>query len=150
MSEYRQQPDVVPRTNWFARNWKWLVPAGCLLFIVGIGVFVVAIAGVAFTAVKNSTPYGDALRIAQANPELAEALGTPMETGWSNSGTIRLNNDDGFADITVPLTGPKGKAKLQVRGTKTDGKWTYDILRAEVEGGKTVDLLERAAHPTEP
>ncbi|HEX7151517.1 MAG TPA: cytochrome c oxidase assembly factor Coa1 family protein [Thermoanaerobaculia bacterium] len=142
MSEYQhQQPTVVQRDNWFARNWKWLVPAGCLLLILGLASFAGGILMLAYGSFKQSTPYSDALRRAQANPEVVAAFGEPIEAGMMMGGSIKLENDDGTADFTVPLSGPKGKGKLHVVGTKTDGEWSYGRLVAVLPDHREVDLL---------
>ncbi|HEV2762364.1 MAG TPA: hypothetical protein VGV38_05155, partial [Pyrinomonadaceae bacterium] len=46
-----------PRKNWWGRNWKWVVPTGCLGLLVGVGLFVAAIVFIALSAVKATEVY---------------------------------------------------------------------------------------------
>ena len=34
MEETQYDNQLVPRGNWFKRNWKWAVPVGCLTFFI--------------------------------------------------------------------------------------------------------------------
>ncbi len=135
------QPPGQPQGGWWARNWKWLVPVGCL-GIVALGlIFIAAIVGVVFGAMKSSDAYREALQHARSSPEVQAALGTPIEAGWFLSGHINVENTTGDADITFPISGPKGKAKVHAVATKESGRWNYSTLVVQVEGGKTIDLL---------
>jgi len=132
------------RGNWWSRNWKWFVPAGCLSLIVLFAAFVGSILLVATTAMKSSDVYKDAVAKAQANPAVVEALGTPITTGFFTSGSINTSSNTGDATFSIPLSGPKGKATIQVEARKSAGEWTYSKLLVEVENPqKQIDLLAR-------
>jgi hypothetical protein len=135
-----QQPGQL-QPSWWTRNWKWVVPVGCL-GIVALGlIFVAAIIGVVFGAMKSSDVYRQALQRARNSPEVQSALGTPIEPGWFMSGNINVKNTTGDADITFPISGPKGKANVHAVATKESGRWNYSTLVVQVEGGSTIDLL---------
>lgn len=57
-------------------------------------------------------------------------------------GNIDLQPNSGSADATVPISGPNGEASIKVRGTMTDGTWTYDQMDYALPNGETVNLLE--------
>ena len=57
--------DSKPAPNWWARNWKWLVPAGCLIGVAGVEGFIALIVGLVFGLIKSTTPYQQALARAQ-------------------------------------------------------------------------------------
>jgi len=115
--------------GWFARNWMWAVPSGgCLLVIVLFVVFAGSIFVGVTSLIKESTPYEEALTAAQSNELVIEAIGEPIETHGMMRGTININGDDGSADFNIPITGPKGDAKLMVVARKASGTWTYQVL----------------------
>ena len=138
------------RGSWWSRNWKWFVPAGCLSMIVLFAAFIGSILLVATSAMKSSDVYKDAVAKAQANPEVVEALGTPMTTGFFTSGSINVSGPSGDAKLSIPLSGPKGKATIQVEAKKSAGEWTYSKLVVEVENPqKQIDLLPPGGGPAE-
>ena len=124
----------VPRPNWWSRNWKWFVPAGCLTFVVLIAAFVAAIVLIVFGALKSSDAYKTAVARAKSNPQVIEALGTPIEEGMFLSGKTNVDGSSGEADLTIRISGPEGKGKIYAIATKRAGRWTYSTLEVEVEG----------------
>jgi hypothetical protein len=145
--ETATQPQPPPR-GWWSRNWKWFLPTGCclgtLLAIVmavalfGVGIFSI-ISGVS-AILKSSEPYQTAVARAKADEKVIAALGTPISEGFP-SGSINTNNDAGDADMSIPLTGPKGKGTVYVVGTRTAGTWTYSKMSVTIAGtNETIDL----------
>lgn len=137
----------IEHKGWFRRNWLWVVPVGgcltlILLMIFGVGA---AIFGVS-KALTGSQPYKDAIYEASHNQEIIELLGEPIESDGIMSGSISVENDNGRANISVPIKGPKGKAKVFVIGEKIDGQWYYSemyVKHAIAEDiGREIDLLE--------
>jgi hypothetical protein len=142
--DYTQPPQTSqPRRGWWSRNWKWFVPVGCLSVIVLFLAFAGAIVAVVFGAIKSTDAYTTALNTARQDPRVIEALGTPIEPGFFVTGNVNVNNDTGTASIDFPISGPKGKAKVHTTASKEHGKWIYSMMEARVEGGPTIDLLNR-------
>ena len=81
--------------TWWGRNWKWVVPAGCLVPVL----FVLLIAGAAFSLMKHSAAYANALDTARADCAVRQALGTPIEAGWLVSGSVSVNGPSGHAEL---------------------------------------------------
>ena len=135
------QPPQLPRPSWFRRNWKWVVPVGCLvpvLACVGLGALIVSLV---FGLIKSSDPYRDALSAAKTNTEVRTLLGDPIEAGFLVSGNIQTSNSNGSADLSIPISGAKGSATIYVTGTKTAGVWTYSVLKVTPSTvGTTIDL----------
>ena len=134
-----------PPPGWWSRNWKWVVPTGCftgcLASIALAFTFGAAIVALVFGAFKSSDAYKTAVARAKAHPAVVEALGTPIEEGLFLSGKTNVNGPSGEADLSVPLSGPKGKGTLYVVATKTAGQWTYQTLVFEVaQSGHRIDL----------
>ena len=113
----------------------------CLLLAVavfGVGIFSI-ISGVS-AVLKSSEPYQTAVARAKADEKVIAALGTPISEGFP-SGSVNTNNDAGDADMSIPLTGPKGKGTVYVVGTRTAGTWIYSKLSVTIAGtDETIDL----------
>ena len=136
-------PPPWPRKSWFERNWKWFVPSGCLTLIVLFLAFVAAIFGIVETSFRSSGPYTHALAQAQANSQVSEKLGQPLKPGWLVSGSINVNGDSGDADISIPISGPRGKGEIYVVANKIAGEWQYKTLQVAVDGQQDrIDLLQ--------
>lgn len=147
----------VENRSWWSRNWKWVVPVGCLVPLLLIGGCVASIFMVATTAMKSSDVYKDALLQAQSNSEVVEALGSPITAGYFTGGSINTNGPSGDAAFSIPLSGPKGKGTIQLEAKKSGGEWTYSTLVVDIENPKKrIDLLagsepgEAAQDETEP
>ena len=143
-------PGTAPRPGWWSRNWKWFVPAGCLTMVLLVAAFITAIVLIVFSAMKSSDAYKTAVARAKANPEVIEALGTPIEEGMFLSGKTNVEGSSGEADLTIPISGPKGKGKIYAIATKSAGRWTYSTLEVEVAGREERINLNAGAEKTEP
>lgn len=135
-------------TNWWQRNWKWFVPTVAIGGIALIAGGIALILSLVFGLMKNSEPYQTALARATTSVEVRAALGTPITTGFFVTGEINLNNDDGVAKLSIPISGPEGAATIDVQATKTSGRWNYSrLLVTLADGGRKVDLTAEANQP---
>jgi hypothetical protein len=133
--------------GWWSRNWTWVVPVGCLAPLVvccgGIGLLVTFV----FGAIKSSEPYREAVARTRASPALQAELGQPIQPGFLPTGSISTavnvpGGETGHADLSIPVSGPKGAATLRVVAEKLDGEWKYTTLEALVPGRqRPIDLL---------
>jgi Cytochrome oxidase complex assembly protein 1 len=130
----------------FGCSWLVVIPVGCLgVLLLGVAFVAVIVAGV-FGVLKSSDVYKEALSRAQANPAVTEALGTPVEAGFLLTGSINVSNGGGDADISIPISGPQGKATIHAVAVKESGTWVYSVLEVTVEGtGESIDLLGEEA-----
>ncbi len=136
-------PPPPPKPSWWSRNWKWMIPVGCLGLLVAITGFIAALAAFVFGTMKSTDVYQQAVTIARSHPAVVEALGEPIETGWMLTGNINTTGSSGNADIAIPLHGPQGEATLYAVATKSAGRWEYERLEVEVEGqAERIDLLQ--------
>ncbi|RYD47141.1 MAG: hypothetical protein EOP85_06030, partial [Verrucomicrobiaceae bacterium] len=123
-----------PPPGWWARNWKWAVPA-CLVSVVAMFVGFIFLLFFTITGfMKSSEPYKVAMSRANASAQIQEALGTPVESGIFMTGNISTSGAGGRASIAIPISGPKGKGSLYVEANKSAGTWTYTTLEARVPG----------------
>lgn len=130
------------RTTWWDRNWKWFVLTTATVLLLGFcAVVALVLAGVS-GMMKSSQAYQVAVETARRDPRLVAALGQPIETGWMVTGSIQVNDDSGQAALSFPLSGPRGKAKVQLEASKSGGQWTFSTLNARLEpDGQILDLL---------
>jgi hypothetical protein len=125
------------------RNWKWFVPAGCLSLLVLFVAFVASIALILFSAMKSTDVYKDALARAKANSVVIEALGSPIAEGFLVSGNTNVNGASGEANLSIPISGPKGKGTIYVAANKSLGRWNYAGLIVEIaKTHQRIDLLQ--------
>lgn len=138
MEEYKEHK------NWFGRNWKWAVPSlGCLGVIIFIIVLTTTMVANLTGFFKDSVPYEVGMENLIKNEFAIEALGEPIEANGMFQGNIRYSDEEGVADLKVPVKGPKGEASLLIIATMTDDVWTYQTMKVSFEDSdETIDLLE--------
>ena len=129
-----------PRRSWWSRNWKWVVPVGCLTPLLLIGGCVAAIVMLVFGMIRSSDPYTDAVARAKSDPRVIQHLGEPIETGWWITGNVKIENDSGTADFALPLRGSRKNGILRVEASKDRGEWVYSLLTVSVDDGPVIDL----------
>jgi hypothetical protein len=138
--------DQAPRRSWWSRNWKWVVPVGCLAPVVvccgGGTLLFVFVSG----ALKSSEPYQEALERAKTNDGVKAQLGEPIEAGFFVSGSVEISGPSGKADLSIPVSGPKGAGTVYVTATKSAGKWQYSTLEfAPKDSQARIDLRPNPA-----
>jgi hypothetical protein len=133
--------DTGPR-NWFGRNWKWLLPVGCLGILVLTVVFAALIATIILSATRSSWACTEGVELARQDPRVIVELGEPIDTGWLVTGSIRVSGPSGRAELAIPLHGPQNSATLYVVAHKQVGQWQFERAEVEVEGkAERIDLL---------
>ena len=135
-------PQPVQPPSWWSRNWKWFVPTGCCLtpLVLG-GAFAAFIIIVVFGAMKQSDVYQTAVARAKADQRVTAALGTPITEGWWLSGSTKVTGGSGEADLSIPISGPKGKGTIYAVATKFAGEWTFLKLAVKIDSsGEMIDL----------
>ena len=144
MNPYAAPVNALPeRTHWWGRNWKWFVPTGCLGMLLLATGLVFVIVNIVFGAMKSSDAYKTALAKVQADPRVVNTLGSPIRDGFFVSGTTNVSGSSGHADLTVPISGPKGKGTIYFVATKFAGEWSFSKLIVEVgKTGERIDLTE--------
>jgi hypothetical protein len=136
--------------NWWTRNWKWFVPTGCLTIVVLFVAFVGSIVVIVFSAIKSTDPYKDAFAKAKMHPAVIEALGSPIKEGFFVSGNTNVNGASGEANLSIPISGPKGKGTIYAKAEKSLGRWSYSDLVVEIQkAGRRIDLLKGPAPPNQ-
>jgi hypothetical protein len=141
-STFNPNPSV-PRPNWFAGNWKWVVPLGIVCAVLLVASFVGFLLYAVESSIQHGWCYKQALARARANPKVIEKFGQPIEPGWLVSGSFNSSGSSGDANIAIPIHGPKAKGTIYVVAKKSAGEWNFETLKVEVEGeSKRIDLLK--------
>ena len=114
-----------PQTSWFDKNWQWFIPVLLVsIFAIVIGPITLGV----FHLMKSSDIYQLALHEVKANDEAKKILGEPIEPGWYVTGNIRLNEQEGAAQLSIPVAGTLQEGTLQLDAIKKDGQWTFNSL----------------------
>jgi Cytochrome oxidase complex assembly protein 1 len=151
MDEIPQLVHPTPKPNWWKRNWKWFVPTGCLSIALLFVAFAASVVLIVFSAVKSTDVYKDALARAKAHPAVIEALGSPVTEGFLVSGNTNVNGASGEANLSIPVSGPKGKGTIYIAATKSLGRWNYSGIVLEIATThQRIDLLERPTPASSP
>lgn len=136
-------PDApVQQKSWLGRNWKWLLPVGCLLPILCCGTFGASIYFGVTKVIQGSDAFKQGLTRASENADVQELLGTPLSPGMTVQGS--LNN--GVANFDSAIKGPKGEGTLHVEGREGGGAVTFTALEVRANG-KVINLLRPPGPP---
>ena len=139
---FQPPPQQPQQKGCLGRNWKWMLPVGCLGLILAGLALVGGIVFVAMSAIKSSEVYQGALKAARAHPTAVERLGEPIKDGWFVQGNVKIDGSGGNANFEIPVSGPKGSGTLHVRAVRPDDAWMYERLDLSANG-ETVSLLDR-------
>lgn len=132
-----------PRQGWWNRNWKWALPVGGCLGLMGTCLGVTALAlGWGYKSVRDMGAYTEALAVAADDPHVQKALGTPFKPGFPSSTKVNTNNGRSHAELVVPLDGPKADGTLTVVADKQGEDWAFRTLYVQLEDGSRIDLLD--------
>jgi hypothetical protein len=137
---------LVPQRGWWSRNWKWMVPVGCLGIVASCGCLGAVLAYAGFSSLSKMGAYTEAVALATGDAQVQRALGAPIDPGLPRQSSVSSNNGRTEARFTIPLDGPKADGTLQVDAEQAEGgaEWHYRKLAVEVEDGTVIDLRDDA------
>ncbi len=134
-----------PKKSIWQSPWTWTI-GGCCLGCLGIPLLFVTVLGTGVLWTFRSAGFSDvkdeALARARQSSVVAEALGEPIKAGFPRNTSVDIHNSEGRIRLTLPLSGPKGKGRLQI-AARTHGKDEIEFERLVFEGedGYETDLL---------
>lgn len=123
--------------SWFDRNWKWFIPLLLFVVFVVFTIFIGLMTLGVFQVMKSSDIYQMALHEVQTHEDANRVLGEPIEPGWFLSGNINMSDDDGEAQLSIPVHGTKQAGTVQLEAVKKDGKWMFNSLLLDVDNTDT-------------
>lgn len=115
---------------------------GLGLFLLLLAVAGALVVGGVTALLRTENPYTIAFERAESHPALIAALGEPIEPGWLPSGRVQIHEDTGAAQLEIPVRGPRGGARLHVRARRRADAWELLELRAVLDDGRSLDLLD--------
>lgn len=108
--------------------------------------FVFGILAIVFGSLRNSDVCNETFARAQASSEARAALGKPMELGWVITGSVKTFNEQGNADLWIPISGPNEPGSVHVVAKKVDGLWIYSLMTLVTEKThRRINLLPEPA-----
>jgi hypothetical protein len=138
---YPLHPEPMKK-SWIERNPLWKIPLGCLILILLITVFGGVVMTIVTSSFRNSDVYKQALVMAEANPQVRERIGEPMNPGWLISGQLNVTGSTGNANLAIPVSGPRGSGRVRAVASKSGGDWHFTCLQVDVSGQpEAIDLL---------
>ncbi len=134
--------------SWLSRNMGCVLGGGCLAVVLAGALFFFAVFGIAFGAMRSSDVYRVAMSTASSNTTVIAELGTPIEAGWFVSGNVNTSGSTGRANLSIPISGPRGKGTITAEATKAGGTSTFSTLNVAFDSKPTpVDLLPSLPPP---
>lgn len=109
------------------------VGLSAFLFTCAILAFILGMVALPFLLMRNSAVTQLALARAQEDRELQEQIGTPIKLGWFVGGSIETGSQSGSADLSIPVSGPRGAATLYVTAIRRAGTWRIVDYQAKVK-----------------
>jgi hypothetical protein len=138
---YSLHPEPIKR-SWIEQNPLWKIPLGCLTLILMIGVCGLVVMTIVMGSFHNSDVYKQALAQAEANLQIREQIGEPMKPGWLISGQLNVTGSTGNANLSIPISGPRGSGRIRAVAYKSGEIWRFTCLQVDVSGrSETIDLL---------
>jgi Cytochrome oxidase complex assembly protein 1 len=138
---YSLQPEPLSK-SWIERHPGWKIPLGCLILLLLVGGFVTILLTGILASFHSSDVYNQALARAAADPQVRAHLGEPVHPGWFISGQMNVSGSAGNADLSIPVSGPRGKGVIRAVAVKSEGVWRFTTLQVNIEGeSEPLDLL---------
>ncbi len=143
---YPLHPEPMKKT-WLERNAMWKIPLGCLTLFLLIGIFVTVLFTIIIGSFRSSDVYREATTKAAASQQVRDRIGEPIKPGWFIAGQMNVSNNTGHANLSIPISGPRGKGIIRAIAAK-NGTWTFSVLQVIVDGqSETIDLLSAQPPP---
>jgi hypothetical protein len=142
-------------SRWAWRNGRWDSVAHFkrvqrLWTIWGVVIWLGAIAlvggifGGTFYLLRYSEAYELGASTLQASSQAADALGTPISTGFP-MGSVSTSGANGGAILGFSATGTKAAGRVFLEAVKKDGRWSLTKLTLKVDGRDgVIDLIEQS------
>jgi len=110
---------------------------------VGIPLFIAAIVAIVMVSFNTSDPYRLTIEHLREHPQLERRIGHPVEpSGWLTMGCIQHRDDDGRANLTFDIEGPKGRGTVEAYLIKDLDRWAIRDLTVSTEHGERLVLVE--------
>src|SRR5450432_3964937 len=109
---YPLQPEPM-RKSWLEQHPRSKIPLGCLTLLALVGMFVALLMTVITTSFRSSDVYKQAMAQAAANQQVRAQIGDPIKADWLISGELKVSSDSGSANVSIPISGSRGRGTLR-------------------------------------
>jgi hypothetical protein len=153
MSEFQgaYPPPEPPKSS--SSKWIWIILLAVVLPMLACaglcGGFIFMLRGTADKVqevvregVRSTPPFRIALERIQADPEVQERLGQPIQESFPSVFNYNDSTGGSNAEFRYSISGPQGTAEVHVVGEKIDDQWFYRTLDVSFEDGETIDLAD--------
>ncbi|HEY9081197.1 cytochrome c oxidase assembly factor Coa1 family protein [Magnetovibrio sp.] len=128
----------------FKRTQRLWARVGWGAFI-GIPLMFAAMFALVTMLFTSSDAYRLTVDAVRDHPALERRLGLPVEPStWWTTGNIQTTNDEGWAELSFDVQGPRGDGTVFVYLDKRGGVWTIRQLNVLTEDGERIVLVEPA------
>lgn len=110
------------------RKKKFTTLSIVLIVIVAFFCGIMSLLGIIYYFMTSSVAYEMGMKFANNDPVVEQFIGKPIKSGLLITGSLSVNNSEGKANISIPVSGPKGSGVVYVVATKEFGKWSADKL----------------------
>lgn len=135
---------IVPTPS--ERDWldqhprRRILIGGLLVSAIGL-VFVGGVLCLVEYSFHHHTVTQQAINRVQSDPRTMQALGEPLRVGWVIKGNIHMKDANGYADLRIPISGPKGAGMIVLYAKETLGTWSFTTLRIDLADANEIDLM---------
>jgi hypothetical protein len=133
--------DSIERKSWLQRNLKWFIPLVVVALLLGSALFSTASdaqMGGYITALNDDALYQNALQQAQQSKDVSKALGTlkPIDQLAIIESNVEYSNNNTSVNLSVRVTGSKGKGRMDVVANKVNDSWNYQAIKIRIKNPK--------------
>jgi hypothetical protein len=133
--------DNIERKSWLQRNLKWFIPLVVVALLLGSALFSTASdaqMGGYITALNDDALYQNALQQAQQSKDVSKALGTlkPIDQLAIIESYVIYSNNNTSVNLSVRVTGSKGKGRMDVVANKVNNSWNYQAIKIRIKNPK--------------
>lgn len=129
--------ELLKRKNWIQRNWKWTLPLAVIVILTFTLLLSLTAEHLGDFGKAYAEPqlYAGEVTIAQQNKEVTELLGKldPIEKMAILEGEVEYSDDNSHVDLSVRITGSKGKANMSVIANRINNIWEYKKISIRIK-----------------
>lgn len=130
-------------TSWWLRYRIPVIAVSAVVAVLAISGFVMLVLSLTIGLMRSSGAYQQAVAAARADETVIRTLGTPIEEGFFVAGEIQLTTHGGYANLSIPISGPDGEATIYVEAEKSGNDWSFRALEVVVrDTGQWIHLTE--------
>ena len=131
-----------PTASWWHRHRTPLIAVSVVAVVLAISGFLMLVLSLTVGLMRSSGAYQQAVAAARADETVTRTLGTPIEEGFFVAGEIQLTSHSGYANLSIPISGPDGEATIYVEAEKSGDAWSFRALEVVVhDTGQWIHLV---------